>query len=170
MTEGGRGEGRGDDGLPTTSHDERHALLDELDLLRARRAELEAGLEVDDPPHDMGEQSEATQRRDELTWIEGRIRDIVYLLGAAARAGHALPGRVGVGSVVGLRHPDGQSERLKVTRIPDDDFPTVTPESPLGRALLGAGVGDEIEWAAPEGRLRSRVESVDVDLDVDGER
>ncbi|MBN9113628.1 MAG: hypothetical protein J0I34_33235 [Pseudonocardia sp.] len=31
------------------SHDERHALLDELDLLRARRAELEESLAVDDP-------------------------------------------------------------------------------------------------------------------------
>ena len=151
-----------------TTHDERHALLDELDLLRARRAELEASFAVDDHPHDMGEESEATLRRDELTWIDGRIRDITYLLDAAARAGNGLPGRVCVGSVVALRYPDGQSERLKVTRIPDDDFPTVTPESPLGRALLGAGVGDEIEWAAPEGRLHARVESVE--SDVDGER
>jgi transcription elongation factor GreA len=151
-----------------TSHDERHALLDELDLLRARRAELEASFAVDDHPHDMGEESEATQRRDELTWIDGRIRDITYLLDAAARAGSGLPGRVCVGSVVAIRYPDGQSERLKVTPIPDDDVPTVTPESPLGRALLGAGVGDEIEWAAPEGRLHARVESIG--SDVDGER
>jgi transcription elongation factor GreA len=146
------------------SHDERHALLDELALLRVRRAELEASFAVDDHPHDMGEQAEATQRRDELTWIEGRIRDIKYQLDAAARAGNGLPGQVWVGSVVALRYPDGQSERFKVTRIPDDDFPTVTPESPLGRALLGAGVGDDIEWAAPEGRLRARVESIDTDI------
>ena len=69
-----------------------------------------------------------------------------------------------VGSVVTLRYPDGESERLKVTRIPDDDVPTATPESPLGRALLGAGIGDEIEWAAPEGRLHARVESIDTDV------
>ena len=103
------------------SHDERHGLLDELDLLRSRRAELEASLAVDDHPHDMGEQSEATLRRDELTWIDRRIRDIKHLLDCAARAGNSLPDRVCVGSVVTLRYPDGESERLKVTRIPDDD-------------------------------------------------
>ena len=146
------------------SHDERHALLDELDLLRARRADLEASFAVDDHPQDAGEQSEATLRRDELAWIDAMIRDVKHLLDAAARAGNGLPDRVGVGSVVTLRYPDGESERLKVTRIPDDDFPTVTPESPVGRALLGAGVGDEIEWAAPEGRLHARVESIDTDV------
>jgi transcription elongation factor GreA len=150
------------------SHDERHALLDELDLLRARRAELEASFTVDDHPHDAGEQSEATLRRDELTWIDARIRDIKHLLDTAARAGNGLPDRVAVGSMVALRYPDGRCESLKVTRIPDDDFPTATPESPLGRALLGAGVGDEIEWAAPEGRLHARVESIATD--VGGER
>ncbi|MBN9113627.1 MAG: GreA/GreB family elongation factor [Pseudonocardia sp.] len=65
--------------------------------------------------------------------------------------------------MVTLRRPDGEPERLKVTRIPDDDFPTVTPESPLGRVLLGAGIGDEIEWAAPEGPAHARVESIDAD-------
>jgi transcription elongation factor GreA len=103
------------------SHDERHGLLDELDLLRSRRAELEAILAVDDHPHDMGERSEAMLRRDELTWIDRRIRDIKHLLDCAARAGNSLPDRVCVGSVVTLRYPDGESERLKVTRIPDDD-------------------------------------------------
>lgn len=146
------------------SHDERHALLDELDLLRARKAELEASLADDDHPHDMGEQSEATLRRDELIWIDRRIREIKHLLDFATRADNGLPDRVCVGSVVTLRYPDGEYERLKVTRIPDDDFPTVTPESPLGRALLGAGIGDEIAWATPAGRLHARVESIDTNV------
>jgi hypothetical protein len=42
-------------GETTTSHEECQALLKELDLLRARRAELEESLAVDDPPHDAGE-------------------------------------------------------------------------------------------------------------------
>lgn len=143
------------------SHDERHALLDELDLLRARRAELEESLTVDDPPHDLGDQSEALSRRDELTWIDARTLDIKHLLAEAGRPGDGPPDRVSVGSLVTLRYPSGESERLKVTRIPDDDVPTTTPESPLGSALLGARVGDEIEWTAPEGRLRARVEGID---------
>jgi hypothetical protein len=41
-------------GKAMTSHDEPHALLEKLDLLRARRTELEESLAVDDPPHDGG--------------------------------------------------------------------------------------------------------------------
>ena len=78
----------------TIGHDERHTLLEELDLLRARRREIEASLEVDDHPHDVGEQAEATERRDELDWIDRRIRDIVHLLWVAGPR-DAAPDRVG---------------------------------------------------------------------------
>ena len=32
--------------------------------------------------------------------------------------------------------------------------------APLGAALLGVGVGDEVQWPVPGGRLRMRVEAV----------
>ncbi|WP_214369246.1 GreA/GreB family elongation factor [Pseudonocardia sp. H11422] len=142
-------------------HDERHALLDELELLRTRRRELEETFEVDDHPHDSGELSEVTQRRDEIDWIDRRIRDILHLLYSVPRdpAG-ARPDRVGIGSVVTLRYPDGTTETVQVIAVPDEDVPEVTPDSPLGRALLGAAKGDEISWDAPAGRLSARVEEV----------
>jgi hypothetical protein len=39
----------------------------------------------------------------------------------------------------------------------------VTPDSPLGRALTGARAGEEITWAAPEGRLWAGVGDVEPD-------
>ena len=36
----------------------------------------------------------------------------------------------------------------------------VSPDSPVGQALLGKGPGDEIEVEAPRGRWRARVVSV----------
>jgi transcription elongation GreA/GreB family factor len=36
----------------------------------------------------------------------------------------------------------------------------VSPESPLGTALLGANVGDEIVVAAPRGEWRAKVTTV----------
>jgi transcription elongation GreA/GreB family factor len=36
----------------------------------------------------------------------------------------------------------------------------VSPDSPVGRALLGAKVGDEVEIEAPRGKWRARVLSV----------
>ncbi|MCW2719308.1 GreA/GreB family elongation factor [Pseudonocardia sp.] len=139
-------------------HDERHALLDELDLLRKRRAELEGGLTLDDAPQDFGERSEATMRRDELDWIDRKIRDLTHFLHLNSRRDDVPPDRVGTGSLVTLRYANGERETLKVTDVPDDDFPTIATDSPLGRAVLGAPVGAEISWTAPEGRMHARVE------------
>jgi transcription elongation factor GreA len=148
--------------MTAAAHDERHALLEELGLLRTRRRELEESLVADDhPPHDFGERGETTERRDELDWIDRRIRDVVHYLSEAGRPDEDTTERVGLYSTVTLRFPDGSSESVQVTRFPDEDVPVTTPESPLGRVLLGAQPGDEITWTAPEGRLRARVERVD---------
>ena len=80
-----------------------------------------------------------TLRRDELDWIDRMIRDITYLLHLAARHDEGLP-----------------------DRVPDEDFPVATPDSPLGCALVGATVRDEISWSTPEGRLRARVTDIQV--------
>jgi transcription elongation factor GreA len=143
-------------------HDERHALLEELGLLRARRRELEQSLVADDHrPHDFGDQGANIEIRDQIDWIDRRIRDIVHYLWEAGRPEDEDSERVGLYSVVTLRYPDGSTETVQVTKFPDEDIPDVTPDSPLGRALLGARVGDEITWQAPAGRLRARVERVD---------
>jgi transcription elongation factor GreA len=147
--------------MTAAAHDERRALLEELDLLRARRRELEESLVSDDHrPHDFGEHGETTELRDEIDWIDLRIRDVVHHLWEAGRPDGDTSERVGQSSVVTLRFPDGSSETLQVTRFPDEDVPVVTQESSLGRALLGAQPGDEITWTAPDGRLRARLEQV----------
>ena len=147
--------------MTAATHDERHALLEELELLRARRREIQRDLVSDDHrPHDFGEQGKVTELRDEIDWIDRRIRDIVHYLWDVGRPPGDTSQRVGPWSVVTLRFPDGSSETVQVTRYPDEDVPVVTLTSPLGRALLGAELGEEIEWTAPEGRMRARVEAV----------
>jgi transcription elongation factor GreA len=147
--------------MTAAAHDERHALLEELDLLRTRRSELADSVVADEHrPHDFGDQGAATELRDEIDWIDRRITDIVHRLWEAGRLDGDTSERVGLYSTVTLRFPDGSSETLRITRFPDEDVPVVTPESPLGRALLGARPGDEITWTAPDGRLRARVERV----------
>ena len=147
--------------MTVAGHDERHALLEELELLRQRRRELAESLVADDHrPHDFGDQGATTELRDEIDWIERRIRDLVHYLWKAGRPDGDVSEWVSPYSVVELRYPDGTRETVQVTAFPDEDVPVVTPESPLGQALLGARPGEEIEWTAPEGRLRARLERV----------
>lgn len=147
--------------MTAATHDERHALLEELDLLRTRRRELVGDLVSDDPPaRDGGDQGVATGLRDEIEWIDRRVRDLVHRLWEAGRPDGEGPERVGLYSAVTLRFPDGSTDTVQLTRFPDEDAPVVTPGSPLGRALLGARPGDEITWEAPDGRLRARVAEI----------
>src|SRR5690242_16920267 len=145
--------------MTAAGQDERQVLLEELELLRQRRRELAESLVADDHrPHDFGDQGATTELRDEIDWIERRIRDLVHHLWKAGRPDGDASERVSLYSVVALRYPDGTRETVRVTPFPDEDVPAVTPESPLGQALLGARPGEEIEWTAPEGRLRARLE------------
>jgi transcription elongation factor GreA len=145
-------------------HDERHALLDELAMLRRRRHALVQSFEGDDEYRDWGDLGERTGRREELDRVHRRIREVIYLLHAVAREqreakqrAKEMPDRVGIDSEVTLRYSDGTTETRRVVAVPDPDMPEVTPDSPLGRALLGAEKGEEISWDAPAGRLRATI-------------
>ena len=64
-------------------------------------------------------------------------------------------GRVGVGSQVELEDEQGARMELEISSVGG-----VSPDSPAGRALIGAKVGDKVEIAAPSGAWRARVISV----------
>jgi transcription elongation factor GreA len=67
----------------------------------------------------------------------------------------AASGLVTVGSKVELERDDGERMELEISAVTG-----VSPESPVGQALLGKGEGDEIVVAAPSGTWRARVLSV----------
>jgi len=67
-------------------------------------------------------------------------------------------GSVVVGSKVEVEVEDENGGRLEVEI---SSVGGVSPDSPVGRALLGAKVGDEVEIDAPSGAWRARVLSVD---------
>ena len=67
----------------------------------------------------------------------------------------AASGLVTVGSTVTLEREDGQTMDVEISAVDG-----VSPESPVGQALLGKGEGDEIVVNAPSGAWRARVVSV----------
>ena len=67
----------------------------------------------------------------------------------------AASGPVAVGSKVELEDEHGQRMALEISSVGG-----VSPDSPVGRALMGAKAGDEVEIDAPSGAWRARVISV----------
>src|SRR5919206_1642960 len=59
---------------------------------------------------------------------------------------------VGVGSKVEIEDEHGERLQIEISSVDG-----VSPESPVGRALLGKKVGDEVEIEAPRGAWRARI-------------
>ena len=86
--------------------------------------------------------------------LEERLRNAVVIDEAAAAASDV----VSVGSRVEIEDDSGHSETVEISSV--GGAGAVSPESPLGRALLGARVGDTVEVEAPRGSWQARVVSV----------
>jgi transcription elongation factor GreA len=62
---------------------------------------------------------------------------------------------VGVGSNVEIEDEQGERMQVEISSVGG-----VSPDSPVGRALMGRKVGDEVTIEAPRGSWRARVVSV----------
>ena len=62
---------------------------------------------------------------------------------------------VGVGATVEIEDEQGEKMQVEISSVGG-----VSPDSPLGRALLGAKAGDEVDVDAPRGSWRARVVSI----------
>ena len=60
-----------------------------------------------------------------------------------------------VASKVTIERDDGESMEVEITSVGG-----VSPDSPLGKALMGAKVGDEVAVQAPGGAWKARVVSI----------
>jgi transcription elongation factor GreA len=94
--------------------------------------------------------------------MEARIRKLEHLLNTAEVREVVDSGRVEVGSVVTVVDDDG--DEMEYFVAPQENkvagMLLASPTSPLGSALLGAGVGDEVAYEAPAGTLVVTIKSV----------
>src|SRR6266550_3350087 len=86
-----------------------------------------------------------------ITILRDRLQRAVLVDEDVAASNHA----VGVGSKVELEDEQGERMEIEISSVGG-----VSPDSPVGRALLGAKAGDEVEIEAPRGSWRARVISV----------
>jgi transcription elongation factor GreA len=142
-------------------------------LTEAEKAQLEAELaELEGPKRreaidaiatargygDLSENFEYHSAKNEQGLLERRIAILRHRIETASmvdEAAVAASDAIGVGSTVELE--DEAGERLTVTI---SSVGGVSPDSPLGKALVGARAGDEVDVDAPRGSWRAKVLSV----------
>jgi len=133
---------------------EAHArLVAELDELRTvGRPRISAEIETARAHGDLRENAEYHAAKEEQGRMEARIRQLEALLRDAVVGAEASTDAVAAGVVVTLDVADDVEEYLVGSR--EDRHPTLdvlSVESPLGRAVVGAAVGEERSFATPAG-------------------
>jgi transcription elongation factor GreA len=109
--------------------------------------------------------AEYEEAKNEQAFVEGRIMTLEHLLQNATLIDEAAAhtaGRVQLGSRVHLTSGDGVDMEYTIVG-PAEARPTeglISNESPVGRALLGKRVGDEVQVQVPKGVLRLTVDSI----------
>ena len=140
-------------------------------LTEAQKAQLEAELaELEGPKRaeavdaiktarafgDLSENYEYHAAKNEQGLLERRITILRDRLEQSVVVEAAAGDQVAVGSRVTIERDDGETMEIEISSVGG-----VSSESPLGRALLGARVGDEVEVEAPKGAWRARVVAID---------
>ena len=136
-------------------------------LTPAQRAELEAELaELEGPRRkevteairrarefgDIAENFEYHSAKNEQGLLERRIHILKDRLHHAVTVEHETDEHVGVGSIVEVEDEAGEKMEVTISAVGG-----VSPDSPLGSALMGAGVGDVVDVEAPRGSWKARI-------------
>jgi transcription elongation factor GreA len=106
---------------------------------------------------DLSENFEYHAAKNEQGLLERRItilRDRLSRVELVEKAGAGDV--VGVGSQVELEDERGERLQVRISGVEG-----VSPDSPVGRALLGKKAGDEVDVDAPSGAWRARILSID---------
>jgi transcription elongation factor GreA len=117
-----------------------------------RRAEVVQAIATARGFGDLSENFEYHAAKNEQGLLESRIRRLRSRLDHVVVVDQATTDVVGIGSTVELEDEQGERMEVQISSVGG-----VSPESPLGRALLGRAVGDEVDVEAPRGTWRARI-------------
>jgi transcription elongation factor GreA len=141
-------------------------------LTQAQKEQLEAELaELEGPKRkevvqaiasarsfgDLSENFEYHAAKNEQGLLESRIRRLRDRLSRAVIVDETKRSSdtVGVGSSVEIEDEQGEKMQVEISSVGG-----VSPDSPVGQALMGRKVGDEVTIDAPRGSWRARIVSV----------
>ena len=136
------------------------------DLTTRGRIEVAQKIEAARLLGDLSENGDYHAAKDEQGHMEGRIRQLEHIIETAEIIESSDEGVVSAGSIVTIVYEgddDSMAERYLVGHMEEKvgSLDVMSPQSPLGEALIGSSAGDWVEYEAPTGKLRVRVVKVE---------
>lgn len=140
-------------------------LEEELEHLRTvRRQEVAEKIQRAKESRSTVSSPEYEEAKNEQGFIEGRILEIERIINDAIiiHPEAAPSDLVQLGSKVTVHHQDGSEEYYTIVGSAEANpgEGKISNMSPLGKALLGKRVGDEVEVAAPAGTLKVTIAEI----------
>lgn len=114
---------------------------------------------------DTVDNAEFDEAKNEQSFVEGRILTLEKMLANSVIIESTSPTHdiVRLGSRVTVSNQDGEQEHYIIVGSAEVDLREgkISNESPVGRALLGRRIGDEIDVSAPAGTMHFSVVGID---------
>ncbi len=154
--------------MTTASHDRPYLtpegaqrLREELEYLKTvKRQELAKRLREAIQMGDLSENADYIAAKEEQGFLEGRIQELEALLRNAILIEHnGHKDVVDLGATVTLQEPGLPPETYTIVGATEANPAQgrISHESPMGKALLGHKVGDEVEVVTPNGKYTVKI-------------
>jgi transcription elongation factor greA len=139
----------------------RKELEKELAELKSRRGEIAEKIAEARSFGDLSENAEYDAAREEQGLLETRVIEIEDILQHASIIKSADATVVGLGSAVELKNGDRTVTYTVVGPVEADPMEgKISDESPIGQALMGKKVGDEVTISTPKGEIVYTISSL----------
>lgn len=146
------------------------SLKDELEGLKAKRPQVREEIRRAMLDKDFRENAPLDAAKEKQAHLEARIREIeetlkhAVIVDTAPAEGRGAGSRVRIGSTVHVTNL-GSGATLRYTVVGANEGNAaqgkISNASPIGKALLDCGPGDEVKVSVPAGELRLRIDRVE---------
>ncbi len=131
------------------------------DLKNVQRKKIAAALKEAKEFGDLSENASWDDAKERQAFIEGRISEIENIMKYAVVIEKGAGDTVGVGSTVHVELETGEQvfEIVGSTEANPEEG-KISNESPIGKALIGCKLGEEVEVTVPAGTITYKIKKV----------
>lgn len=134
----------------------------ELEGLISRRADVADAIKTAREQGDLSENAEYHAAKDEQVVLESRVTELEYILANVEVIAKPKGDVVQLGSSVELKGGAGKTKQFQVVGTVEADplEGKISDESPIGKALMGKKIGEEVEIVTPAETATYKVASI----------